>query len=266
MKKTNKEKSHAKQNSKKNPITKAEILRTLKFIGFSISAGVIQMVSFTILYEAIHWLWWPSYLISIILSVIWNFTFNRKFTFQSASNVPIAMMWTLIYYVAFVPVSVFGGEALENQAGWNGTLVTALMMFVNFITEFAWQRFFVFKNSIDTKPLYNIVDMKLSSKPFEAIKNGTKTVEMRVLDEKRALLKKGDHIMFTKIGQEEEKIEVKITKLCKFNSFNDLYSAYDKILLGYKPDETANPNDMNKYYSKEELMLGVLAIEIKKIN
>lgn len=133
----------------KKKFNKAEFFRILKFTAFSISAGVIQLVSFTLLYEVIHWIWWPSYLISIILSVIWNFTFNRKFTFKSANNVPIAMTLVLLYYCAFTPISVFGGDALE-ASGWNGTLVTVIMMLLNFVTEFIWQRFVVFRNSIDS--------------------------------------------------------------------------------------------------------------------
>ena len=142
------------EKKKKKKIDRVELIRALKFVGFSISAGVIQIASFEILFDAIHWIWWPSYLISIVLSVIWNFTFNRKFTFKSANNVPIAMMWTLLYYVAFVPISVFGGNALED-IGWNGTLVTVIMMLLNFVTEFLWQRFFVFRKSIDTQPAKN---------------------------------------------------------------------------------------------------------------
>lgn len=70
----------------------------------------------------------------VALSVIWNFTFNRKFTFKSASNVPLAMTLVFLFYCAFAPASVFGGNALES-IGWNGTLVTVLMMAINFVTE-----------------------------------------------------------------------------------------------------------------------------------
>lgn len=249
-------------DSEKKKISKAEVFRALKFVGFSISAGVIQIGTFEILYDAIHWLWWPSYLISIVLSVIWNFTFNRKFTFKSANNVPIAMMWTLLYYAAFIPASVFGGKALE-EVGWNGTLVEALMMVINFVTEFVWQRFFVFRNSIDTNS--KTVEMKLNSQPFESIKAGTKTVEMRVNDEKRKALKAGDHIVFSQRDNEDNKIEVLVKKIKKFNTFAELYASYDKIKLGYKAYEEAKPEDMEQYYSKEDMVNGVLAIEIKTI-
>ncbi len=133
-------------------MNKKELWMSIKFTLFSISAGVIQLLSFTIIYEWLHCLtWWPSYLISVILSVIWNFTFNRKFTFKSANNVPKAMTLVLAYYLVFIPISVFGGNALESLWGSNyGILVTILMMIINFITEFIWDRFVVFRNSIDT--------------------------------------------------------------------------------------------------------------------
>ena len=114
---------------------------------------LIQLLSFTVLYEWGAWLkWWPAYLISIVLSVIWNFTFNRKFTFRAANNVPVAMLLVVIYYAAFIPASVFGGNALE--AAWGekfGIAVTVLMMVLNFITEFLWDKFIVFNNKVTDK-------------------------------------------------------------------------------------------------------------------
>lgn len=139
-----------------NSLTKKQqFIQILKFTGFSISAGVIQLLSFTLLYEWIACLaWWPSYLISIILSVIWNFTFNRKFTFKAANNVPLAMALVVIYYCAFIPVSVFGGNALESLWGETfGILVTVLMMIINFVTEFIWDKFIVFNGKITDKIL-----------------------------------------------------------------------------------------------------------------
>ena len=73
---------------------KKEFIRTVKFVLFSASAGIIQILSFALLNELMSWSYWPSYLISLTLSVLWNFTLNRRFTFQSASNVPIAMAQT----------------------------------------------------------------------------------------------------------------------------------------------------------------------------
>lgn len=254
-------KEDSKRTKQKKKINTDELLRALKFLGFSISAGVIQLGSFEILHHAIGWeLWWPCHLISVVLSVVWNFTFNRKFTFKSANNVPIAMLWTLVYYIAFIPASVFGGDALKN-IGWHGTVVEVLMMIINFVTEFLWQRFFVFRKSIDTNS--KTVDMKLNAQPFESIKNGTKTVEMRVNDEKRKALKAGDHIVFTQRDDENNKIEVVVKKIKKFATFAELYAFYDKTKLGYGMQDEAKPEDMQQYYSKEEMVDGVLAIEIK---
>lgn len=130
-----------------------QFIQILKFTAFSISAGVIQLLSFSILYEWTKCLpWWPSYLISIVLSVIWNFTFNRKFTFASAGNVPLAMALVTVYYCMFIPVSVFGGDALEKAWGENlGIVVTVLMMVINFVTEFLWDKFLVFNDKVMKK-------------------------------------------------------------------------------------------------------------------
>ncbi len=127
---------------------KQQFFQFLKFLLFSLSAGIIQILTFELLYNVIKWKsWWATYLISIVLSVIWNFTFNRKFTFKSSSNIPISMLFALLFYVPFIPLSVFGGNALE-QIGWNGTLVTLMMMIINFLTEFVWDKLVVFNDKI----------------------------------------------------------------------------------------------------------------------
>lgn len=135
------------------PTKKQQFLQILKFTGFSISAGVIQLVSFGAMCDWTGWLpWWPAYLISVALSVIWNFTFNRKFTFAAANNVPLAMGLVLIYYCAFIPLSVFGGDAIAAKLDENlGILVTFLMMVINFITEFVWDKFIVFNQKVTDK-------------------------------------------------------------------------------------------------------------------
>ena len=138
------EKNEQKQEENK---AKNGWLQALKFTLFSISAGVIQFGVFALLNEAIGWSFWPSHLIAVTLSVVWNFTFNRKFTFKSSNNVPLAMILVLIYYVAFIPASVFGGDALVAH-GWNDLLVEAFMMVINFVTEFVWQKFVVFNPKV----------------------------------------------------------------------------------------------------------------------
>ena len=130
---------------------KKEILRAIKFTLFSISAGLIQILTFTLLNELANFPFWPCYLIALLLSVIWNFTFNRRFTFQSASNVPIAMLKVLCYYIVFAPLSILLADMyLVKQLGWNEFLVKGITMLINFITEFLYQRFFVFRKSLDT--------------------------------------------------------------------------------------------------------------------
>ena len=132
---------------------KRELIRTVKFVLFSISAGVIQILSFTLLNELMTWPYWPSYLISITLSVLWNFTLNRRFTFKSANNVPIAMAQTAAFYVVFTPLSTLLGNYLVESLLWNEYLVTVINMLSNFVLEYLFQRFVVFRNSLDTNDL-----------------------------------------------------------------------------------------------------------------
>lgn len=130
--------------------TKKELIRSLKFTLFSISAGVIQLGSFAIFEELLHFSHWLGYLLSLTLSVLWNFTLNRKFTFYSANNVPIAMAKVAGFYLVFTPLSTWWMAVLTDTAGWNAYLVEILTMLVNFVTEFLFDRFFVFGASIDT--------------------------------------------------------------------------------------------------------------------
>lgn len=127
-----------------------EFLRTVKFILFSISAGVIQAVSFTLFNELMHLKYWVSYLAALVLSVLWNFTLNRKFTFQSANNIPVAMLKVAAFYAVFTPLSTWWTAVLTEKAGVNEYIVLALTMLVNFVTEYLYQRFIVFGKSIDT--------------------------------------------------------------------------------------------------------------------
>ena len=128
---------------------KKELIRALKFTLFSASAGLIQIGLFTLLNECTSAPYWLSYLAALVASVVWNFTLNRKFTFQSAANVPIAMLKVLAYYAVFMPLSTLLEHYLTGL-GWNEYLVTAINMVLNFVTEFAYQRFFVFGKSLDT--------------------------------------------------------------------------------------------------------------------
>ena len=132
-------------------MNKKELFRTIKFTLFSISAGLIEIVLYELLAHFTNWSYWPCYLIALVASVIWNFTLNRNYTFNSATNVPIAMTKVFIYYLIFTPLSTIGGNYLAESLKWNGTIVTLLNMIINFITEYLYDRFLVFGNSIDTK-------------------------------------------------------------------------------------------------------------------
>lgn len=127
-----------------------EFVRVLKFTFFSVSAGIIEIAAFTALNELTGLSYWPCYLIALVLSVLWNFTLNRKFTFQSAANVPVAMAKVAAYYAVFTPVTTLLGSYLADTLLWNEYLVTGLNMVLNFTTEFLYQRFFVFGSTLDT--------------------------------------------------------------------------------------------------------------------
>ena len=135
-----------------------EIWRTIKYALFAASAGLIEYGSFSLLtiipYLALKENYWIPATISLVLSVIWNFTFNRRFTFQSANNIPVAMLKTLAYYAVFAPLSIWLAQMyLIDTLGWNEFLVKAVVMVVNFVTEFLYQRFFVFGKTIDTNDI-----------------------------------------------------------------------------------------------------------------
>lgn len=157
--------ARAPETAEKKPAAtaKQQFLQILKFTGFSISAGVIQFVSTGALSTWTGLIpYWIGYLIGLVLSVVWNFTFNRKFTFKSASNVPLAMTLVVVYYCAFTPISTFGADAIaeawETAAGegWNGDfemVITGGMMILNFVTEFLWDKLVVFNQNVTDKIL-----------------------------------------------------------------------------------------------------------------
>ncbi|MBQ1302345.1 MAG: GtrA family protein [Firmicutes bacterium] len=127
-----------------------EAMRAVKFGLFSVSAGIIEIIVFTLMEQLTSFPYWPCYLVALICSVLWNFTLNRHFTFQSANNVPIAMLKVAAFYCVFTPVTTIGGNYLAETLGWNEYLVTGLNMACNFVTEFLYDRFFVFGKSLDT--------------------------------------------------------------------------------------------------------------------
>lgn len=128
------------------------VWQVVKFTLFSISAGLIQVASFTLMETVFHLPYWPSYLTALVLSVLWNFTFNRRYTFRSDASVGRSMLLVALFYAVFTPVSTWWGHVLTT-AGWNDFLVLAITMAVNFVTEFLYQRFVVYRNRIDTNDI-----------------------------------------------------------------------------------------------------------------
>ena len=126
-----------------------ELIRAAKFTLISISAGIIQIGSFTLLYELCELDYWISYLVSLLLSIIWNFTINRKVTFKSAANVPKAMAQLLGFYAVFTPVTMLGGQWVEGL-GVHGLIVEIVTMILNFVLEFLFCRFVIYRNACDS--------------------------------------------------------------------------------------------------------------------
>ena len=126
------------------------VWQAIKFTLFSASAGIIQVVSFALLNELMSWPYWPSYLIALILSVLWNFTLNRRYTFRSAANVPVAMAKVFGFYLVFTPLSTWLGQLAEN-VGVNEYIVLAATMLSNFVLEFLFCKFVVYRNQENTR-------------------------------------------------------------------------------------------------------------------
>ncbi len=126
-----------------------ELIRAAKFTLISISAGIIQTLSFTLLNELLLCNYWIAYLTSLLLSVLWNFTINRKFTFKSANNIKIAMLLVLVFYAVFTPVSTLLGQWAQGS-GVNEYIVFAVTMLSNLVLEFFYTRYVVYRNSCDT--------------------------------------------------------------------------------------------------------------------
>lgn len=124
-------------------------VHAVKFFLFSISAGIIQAISFTIMNEVFKLEYKYGYLIALTLSVLWNFTLNRKFTFKSAANIPIAMTKVFIFYLIFTPLSTWWGDGLTG-IGWNSYIVLFGTMITNLVSEFIYTKYFVYKNQINT--------------------------------------------------------------------------------------------------------------------
>ena len=123
--------------------------QAVKFTLFSISAGIVQIGSFTLMNEVFHVSYWVAYLVSLLLSIVWNFTLNRRYTFQSAANIPVAMAKVLGFYAVFTPLSTWLGQLAET-AGVNEYIVLAVTMLSNFVLEFLFCKFVVYRGQEDT--------------------------------------------------------------------------------------------------------------------
>ena len=127
-----------------------EIFRFIKFALFSASAGIIEFLSFTLLNELTSWGYWACYLPALVLSVVWNYTLNRRYTFRSGCSYARQMLMAFLFYLVFTPLSTVAGDWLAEDMGWNEYLVTVLNMIANFVLEFLYDRFVVFRGQIDT--------------------------------------------------------------------------------------------------------------------
>lgn len=187
------------ENTKRSKINKKELWRTIKFTLFSISAGVIQMVSSLLLKLLILDKFIPEdasfvYMVELntntfiadtvglALSILWNFTFNRKFTFKAANNVPIAMTLAFLFYVPFYHFQIWYIDTIEkclvNIGDWGFVIALGTCMIINFILEYLWQTFVVFRGAIDT----NDVAQKEQAKNAEH-ENGEQTNDGQQADE-----------------------------------------------------------------------------------
>lgn len=128
-----------------------EYLRFIKYALLSASAGALEFGSFALFNEVFHWHYWVSYLIALVLSVIWNFTINRKFTFKSTNNVPIAMLKVFGYYCVFTPVSTWMEQYLAGNLWWNEYWVTIINLVFNLATEYTFQRLVVYGKNVDQR-------------------------------------------------------------------------------------------------------------------
>ena len=127
---------------------KKQMLQAIKFTLFSVSAGIIQIVSFALLEIFIKDYWVP-YLVSLVLSIIWNFTLNRRYTFKSATNVPVAMAKVFGFYLLFTPLSAYLGDMAES-CGVNDFVILIVTMLSNFVLEFLFCKFVVYRGKEDT--------------------------------------------------------------------------------------------------------------------
>lgn len=152
---------NGEKNMTQKKKAKAEAWQAAKFTLFSISAGIVQIATYVLMFEVFHWAPWLSYLISLILSVLWNYTFNREYTFRSDADIGRSMRLVALFYLVFTPLSTwwtaaltgenpFTGAAASSEPLVNNYVVQGGTMLINFVTEYLWQKFVVYRGTIDT--------------------------------------------------------------------------------------------------------------------
>lgn len=145
MKEENKNVNEKKQGAKET------LRQSVMFTLLSLSAGLVEAGSFVVL-DLAHIPYFWAHLISVTLSVLWNFTLNRRYTFKSANNVPIAMLKVGLFYLFFIPITAYFGQ-MASSAGINDFIIKAVTMLLNFVGEFLWWKFVVFYGSENTNSL-----------------------------------------------------------------------------------------------------------------
>ena len=128
---------------------KNEIIRTIKFVLVSASAGIVEIGVFTLMNELTGLKYWPCYLTALVASVVWCFTINRRYTFQSTKNVPRAMAMVFAFYLVFTPATTILGNYLAETLHWNEYLVTGINMALNLSLEYLYDTFIVYRGEMD---------------------------------------------------------------------------------------------------------------------
>lgn len=136
-----------------NKKNKKEIIRAVKFVLVSASAGIVEIVVFTLMNELTGLKYWPCYLTALIASVVWCFTINRRYTFRSTKNIPRTMAMVFAFYLVFTPATTILGNYLAETLHWNEYLVTAINMALNLSLEYLYDTFVVYRNEMDNNDI-----------------------------------------------------------------------------------------------------------------
>ena len=136
-----------------NTRNKREVIRAIKFTLVSASAGIVEILVFTLMNELTGLKYWPCYLTALIASVLWNFTINRRYTFKSVKNVPFAMFLVFLFYLVFTPVTTVLGNYLVESLHWNEYLVTGINMALNLVLEYLYDTFVIYRGEMDNNDI-----------------------------------------------------------------------------------------------------------------